>query len=171
MSSSAHGATLVRRVFVDPRAPQNDAIAEAAHWIRLGRVVAMSTDTLYGIAVDPCNAEAVARVFEAKGRPAGLALPLVAADVEQIASHLGRPPLMALRLADRFWPGPLAVLMPAPPALAVEVTAGTGTVAVRVPNFTIARAVCRACGHPVTATSANISGEVASADPDEVERT
>src|SRR5438105_14078655 len=101
MSSSAHGATLVRRVFVDPRAPQNDAIAEAAHWIRLGRVVAMSTDTLYGLAVDPFNAEAVARVFEAKGRPAGWVLPLLPADVGQTASHLGRPRLMPRRLATR----------------------------------------------------------------------
>jgi len=131
----------------------------------------MSTDTLYGLAVDPFNAEAVARVFDVKGRPAGLALPLVAADVEQIATHIGPPPLMALRLADRFWPGPLALLMPAPPALAAKVSAGTGTVAVRVPNFPIARAICTACGHPVTATSANISGQSASADPDEVERT
>src|SRR5438067_13740199 len=100
----------MRRVVVDPGAPQNDAIAEAVHWIRLGRVVAMATDTLYGLAADPFNADAVARVFEVKGRAARQALPLIAADGDQIATRLGPLPPMALRLAGRFWPGPVAVL-------------------------------------------------------------
>lgn len=161
----------MRRVFVDPEAPQRDAIDEAAKWIRAGQVVAIPTDTLYGLAADPFNAEAIARVFEVKGRAAERALPLIAADARQIALHLGQLPPVAVRLADRFWPGPLTMLMPAAPSLSRDLTGGTGKVGVRIPADPIARAVCAACGRPVTATSANVSGEPAAATPDEVERS
>jgi len=160
----------VRRVFVDPGAPQRDAIDEAAKWIRAGCVVAIPTDTLYGLAADPFNQAAVARVFAVKGRRAERALPLIAADAGQIASRLGRLSELGARLADRFWPGPLTLLIPAGRPLAREVSGGTGTVGVRVPADPIARAVCAACGHPVTATSANVSGDPAAATADEVER-
>lgn len=161
----------MRRVFVDPGAPQRDAIDEAARWIRLGSIVAMPTDTLYGLAADPFNAAAVARIFAVKGRAATSALPLVAADAAQIARHLGPLPELAVRLAGHFWPGPLTMLMPAARQLARDVSGGTGKVGVRVPADDIARAVCAASGHPVTATSANVTGEPAPATPDEVERT
>jgi L-threonylcarbamoyladenylate synthase len=160
----------MRRVFVDPGAPQRDAIDEAAKWIRAGSVVAIPTDTLYGLAADPFNTGAVARVFVVKGRAAARALPLIAADAAQIARYLGALPKMAMRLADHFWPGPLTMLMPAAAALAPDLSGGTGKVGVRVPADPIARAVCAACGHPVTATSANVSGEAAPATADEVER-
>jgi L-threonylcarbamoyladenylate synthase len=161
----------MRRVFVDPGAPQRDAIQEAAMWIRRGGLVALPTDTLYGLAADPFRAGAVARVFEAKGRDAGRALPLIAADTAQVVAHLGPLPPLASVLAARFWPGPLTLLVAAVPRLAPAVTGGTGPVGVRVPANDVARAVCAACGHPVTATSANRSGERATADPDVVERT
>ena len=161
----------MRRVFVDREAPQHDAIDEAAKWIRLGYVVAIPTDTLYGLAADPFSEAAVARVFDVKDRGADRALPLIAADVAQIVAHLGRLSETAVRLADHFWPGPLTLLMPAARQLARDVSGGTGQVGVRVPADPIARAVCVACGHPVTATSANISGNAAPATPDEVERT
>jgi L-threonylcarbamoyladenylate synthase len=160
----------MRRVFVDPGAPQRDAIDEAAKWIRAGSVVAIPTDTLYGLAADPFNTGAVARVFVVKGRAAARALPLIAADAAQIARHLGALPKMAMRLADHFWPGPLTMLMPAAAALAPDLSGGTGKVGVRVPADPIAMAVCAACGYPVTATSANVSGEPAPATADEVER-
>jgi L-threonylcarbamoyladenylate synthase len=159
----------MRRVVVDREAPQRDAIDEAAKWIRAGYVVAIPTDTLYGLAADPFSAAAVARVFDVKGRVADRALPLIAADVAQIASRLGRLSDTAARLADRFWPGPLTLLMPAARQLAREVSGGTGTVGVRVPADAIARAVCAACGHPVTATSASLSGAPAAATADDVE--
>lgn len=161
----------MRRVFVDPGAPQRDAIDEAARWIRLGGVVAIPTDTLYGLAADPFSADAVARIFAVKGRAAARALPLVAADAAQITRHLGALPEMAVRLAGHFWPGPLTMLMPAARVLARDVSGGTGKVGVRVPADPIARAVCAACGHPVTATSANATGEPPPATPDEVERS
>jgi L-threonylcarbamoyladenylate synthase len=161
----------MRRVFVDPGAPQRDAIQEAAKWIRAGGLVALPTDTLYGLAADPFHARAVARVFEVKGRAAGQALPLIAADLAQVTRHLGGLPPAGARLASRFWPGPLTLLVAAPPALARDVSAGTGRVGVRVPAHEIARAICRAADRPVTATSANRSGQPATADPDVVERT
>jgi L-threonylcarbamoyladenylate synthase len=161
----------MRRVFVDPGAPQRDALLEAAKWIRTGGLVALATDTLYGLAVDPFRADAVARLFAAKGRAEDRGVPLIAADEAQIAAHLGPLPPAGAALARRFWPGPLTVLIEAPAALAGRVTGGTGRIGVRVPAHEIARAVCRAADRPVTATSANISGRPPTADPDEVERT
>jgi L-threonylcarbamoyladenylate synthase len=161
----------VRRVFVDPEAPQRDAIEEAATWIRNGGVVAIPTDTLYGLAADPFSAGAIARVFAVKGRDAERALPLIAADAAQVATHLGRVPPAGQRLAERYWPGPLTLLVPAPRAIVKDVHGGTGKVGVRVPRDAVACAICRAVGAPITATSANLSGAPATADPDEVERT
>jgi L-threonylcarbamoyladenylate synthase len=161
----------MRRVFVDVGAPQRDAIREAAHWIRNGGIVAVPTDTLYGLAVDPTRTGAVARLFAVKGRAAGQAVPLIAADIEQVTEHFAPLTARAARLADRFWPGPLTVLVATPAALARDVDGGTGQVGVRVPDHGVARAIAAACGRPITATSANLSGEPATADPDAVERT
>jgi L-threonylcarbamoyladenylate synthase len=161
----------MRRVFVDPDSPQRDAIQEAAKWIVNGGIVAVPTDTLYGLAANPFSADAVARIFAVKGRAAERALPLVAADAAQVAAHLGRLSPMAARLVARFWPGPLTLLVAAPAGLAREVTGGTGKVGVRVPANDVARAICTMAGRPITATSANISGNPATASPDDVERT
>ncbi|HEY7289821.1 MAG TPA: L-threonylcarbamoyladenylate synthase [Vicinamibacterales bacterium] len=161
----------MRRVFVDPEAPQRDAIEEAATWIRSGGLAAIPTDTLYGLAANPFDASAVERVFAAKGRGSDQALPLIAADVAQVTRYVGRLPESAVRLAERFWPGPVTILLPAPAAIAPAVSGGTGRVGVRVPADAIARSVCAAVGHPVTATSANISGEPATDDPNRVEDT
>lgn len=157
-------------MFVDPGSPQRDAIQEAAKWILSGGVVALPTDTLYGLAADPFSPDAVARVFLVKGRAAERALPLIAADAQQVAAHLGLLSATAARLAERFWPGPLTLLVAAPRTLAHDVTGGTGRVGVRVPADDVARAICRAAGRPLTATSANVSGRPATADPDQVER-
>ena len=161
----------MRRVFVDPESPQRDAIQEAAKWILAGGIVAIPTDTLYGLAANPFSATAVARVFAVKGRDAARALPLIAADAAQVATHMGDLPRSGERLAERFWPGPLTLIVRAPPTLVADVTGGTGTVGVRVPADAVARAICAACARPLTATSANVSGAPATSDPDQVERT
>jgi L-threonylcarbamoyladenylate synthase len=160
----------VRRIFVDPGSPQRDAIQEAAKWILSGGIVALPTDTLYGLAADPFSSVGVARVFAVKGRAAERALPLIAADVEQVVHHLGVLPPAGRRLAERFWPGPLTLLLAAPRGLAPEVSGGTGKVGVRVPADEVARAVCAAAGRPITATSANVSGVPPTPDPDRVEQ-
>ncbi len=138
----------------------------AAAAIHAGGVVALPTDTLYGLAADPFNADAVARLFVLKGRTALHAIPLIASDAAQIVRHIGPLPPAAQRLADRFWPGPLTLLVNAPRRLAEAVSAGTGRVGVRVPAHTVARALCDAAGTLLTATSANLSGQPPTDDPD-----
>lgn len=158
----------MQRIHVDAARPDAAALGRAAAVIRDGGLVAFPTDTLYGIAADPFNPVAVRRVFEAKHRETGSALPLVAADLTQVLARIGPMSVNARRLSECFWPGPLTILMPAPPAIAPEVAAGTGLVAVRVPNHVVARELCRLAGSPLVATSANRSGQPASSDPDDV---
>jgi L-threonylcarbamoyladenylate synthase len=160
----------MRRVFVNGESPHRDALQEAAARILRGGVVALPTDTLYGLAVDPFNRAAVDRLYDVKGRPADRALPLVACDAAQVIAWFGPLPPAGRLLASAFWPGPLTLLLTAPAALAPAVTADTGRVGVRVPADAVARGVCRAAGRPVTATSANVSGQPPTANPDDVER-
>lgn len=130
----------------------------AARLLADGRLVAYPTDTLYGLAVDPRRADAVERLFRAKGRPAAMAVPLIAASMEQVARDAGRLTPLARALAQRFWPGPLTLVVAASAALSPRLLGGGATVAVRVPDHAVARALAAALGHPVTATSANRSG-------------
>jgi L-threonylcarbamoyladenylate synthase len=159
------------RVVVNRTEPAPVLLDRAAAVILAGGLVALPTDTLYGLAADPFNAAAVRRVFLVKGRTLARALPLVAADVAQINSQLGPLSPIALALARRFWPGPLTLLVPASGVLAADVTGGTGRVGVRVPAHAVARGLCRACGSVLTATSANLSGRPPSNDPDDVARS
>ena len=159
---------MLMRIIVTERSPDAAGIARAAAIIRAGGLVAFPTDTLYGLAADPFNAEAVARVFAAKGRGVERALPLIAADEMQITRQLAALPPLAGPLAERFWPGPLTLLIAAPPTLAAAVTGGTGRVGVRVPAHDVAQALCRASETVLTATSANLSGGPATDDPDVV---
>jgi len=131
-------------------------------------VVAYPTDTLYGLAVDPRRADAVARVYALKARTPGRALPLVAADLAQVVATLGPLGEAERRLAEACWPGPLTLVVRGPATLAPDVMGADGTIAVRVPAHRVACALARAVGHPVTATSANRSGRAAHATPDEV---
>jgi L-threonylcarbamoyladenylate synthase len=160
----------VRRIVVHPIDVTSGALDAAVRAIRNGGIVAMPTDTLYGLGADPFRADAVERLFQLKGRSADKALPLIAADAGQVNEYLGTLPAMAARLASRFWPGPLTLVIAAPPSLASRVTGGGATIGVRVPAHRVARALCEAWGRPLTATSANISGEAPSADPDRVAR-
>lgn len=150
---------------VDPAAPEAAVLREAAQAIVDGQLVILPTDTLYGLAADPRNAGAVRQVFTVKGRAGGQALPLIAADRAQVEQQLGPLSPLAARLAEAYWPGPLTLVVPAPGTIAAEVTGGTGTVGVRVPDHAVARGVCEEAGTTVTATSANLSGRSPSADP------
>ena len=132
-------------------------IETAAAALRRGGVVAYPTETFYGIGALARDAAAVARIAAAKGRPEGKPLPLVAADRAMVEEVAQVGPLAA-RLADRFWPGPLTLVLPARPGLPEPVTAGTGTVGIRVPGGEVARALSRAAGGPVVSTSANPAG-------------
>lgn len=148
---------------VDAVAPDLRVIREAATMIRDGLVVAYPTDTLYGLAVDPRNAAGVRRLFALKGRPDTSALTLIAADAVQ-AGMAGEMTRSADRLVERWWPGPLTIVVRARGALAVETLAGGSTVGVRVPDQAVARALAAAVGFCITATSANRSGQAAATD-------
>jgi L-threonylcarbamoyladenylate synthase len=156
------------RLRLNAIAPDATVLERAAAVIRDGRLVAFPTDTLYGLAADPYNPEAVARVFQAKGRSADRALPLIAADEEQISAQLGPLPPLGRELARRFWPGPLTLLIEAPADLAAHVAGGTSRVGVRVPSHDVARGLCRASRSVLTATSANVSGQPPVDNPDDV---
>jgi L-threonylcarbamoyladenylate synthase len=133
-------------------------IRAACTILQSGGVVAYPTDTFYGLAADPRSAEAVARLFAIKGRQAGQAIPLIAADEAQ-AEAAGEMNATALRLADAFWPGPLSLVVPASELITAEAMAADGSVALRVPDCEAARELARAFGFCLTATSANRSGE------------
>src|SRR5262249_51850540 len=135
-----------------------------------GGLAAIPTDTLYGLAADPFNGDAVARVFAVKGRASDRALPLVAASTAQVLQYFGPLPAIGARLAERFWPGPLTLVLRAPTGLRPDVTGGLDTVGIRVPAHAVTTALCAACAMPLTATSANLTGEPPTGDPDDVVR-
>ena len=143
---------------VDAERPAETALRAAAAALARGRLVAYPTDTLYGLGADPRDAAAVARVYQAKARPARLAMPLIAADLVQVDECAACLSPLARRLADRFWPGPLTLVLDAAPTLDPRILGEGGSVAVRVPAHPVAVALARTFGHAVTSTSANRSG-------------
>jgi L-threonylcarbamoyladenylate synthase len=157
----------VIRLVMDAAAPDAGGIASAVAVLREGGVVAYPTDTLYGLAVDPRQDDAVRRLFDVKARDRTAAVALVAADVAQ-AQQAGTFGGSELALARAFWPGPLTIVVPAAPALSTRLSGGLGTIGVRVPAHAVARAMAGAFGWCITATSANVSGRPAAMTADEV---
>ena len=137
------------------------AIERAAAAIRGGGVVAIPTDTVYGLAADPFQREAVRRIFRLKGRPESKPILLLVESLRQVEQLTSRIPEAFERMAVRFWPGPLTVILPAAPAVPEWITSGTGTVAVRLPGSILVRELIRAARRPLTGTSANRSGRPA----------
>lgn len=149
----------VEMVKINSETPEPSLIRYAADQIRSGQVLGMPTDTFYGLAVDPFNLRAVDRVYEIKSRSRHKPLSLLIEDVDQ-AEHLANTlPDEFYALAKKFWPGPLTIILKAASRLPLKVTANTGNVALRVPNANIPLEVIKAAGIPITATSANLSGE------------
>ncbi len=141
---------------IHPDEPEPAHIATVVASLNAGQVVALPTDTFYGLAVDPINLHAVDRIYEIKTRHKPLSL--LISEVEQ-AYELAREIDTAFdRLAEKFWPGPLTIIVKAGSKLPLRVTASTGNVALRVPEAAISRAVVAKLGLPITATSANLSG-------------
>jgi len=148
--------------------PDRDGIAVAARAIRDGKVVAYPTETVYGLAVDPFSREAIRALFEAKGRPEVNPVLLIAADVSQVEKISLAISDTARRYMERFWPGPLSLVLRKHPDLPSELCGGGETVCVRVPGSEIARDLCRAFGGAITSTSANRSGEPSATKPGEI---
>jgi L-threonylcarbamoyladenylate synthase len=146
-------------VKINSDAPETSLIRYTADQIRAGEVLGMPTDTFYGLAADPFNLRAVDRVYEIKSRSRHKPLSLLIESTEQ-AEELAQPlPDEFYMLARRYWPGPLTIIVKASSRLPLKVTANTGHVALRVPNAKIPLSVVQAAQIPITATSANLSGE------------
>lgn len=126
--------------------------------IKQGGVIAFRTDTFYGLGADPFNAVAVAQLKALKGRDDGKPILLLIADLDQIDRVIAERTEEFNRLAAKFWPGPLTIIGRAVDELPAEITAGTGTVGVRLPNDESVRRLVRECGGVLTATSANPAG-------------
>ena len=150
---------MTERLAVDPRRPDPTVLARAAEALRGGALVAFPTETFYGLGAAALDAAAVRRVFEVKGRPESRPL-LVLVDseamVETVAAEI---PARARALMARHWPGPLTLVLRARPTVPAEVHARTGTIGVRLSPHPVAAGLVRALGAPVTAPSANITGQ------------
>jgi L-threonylcarbamoyladenylate synthase len=142
------------------------ALAPAIEALTRGGVIAYPTDTLYGLGADPRDERAVGRIFDIKGRSEQQPLPLIASTIEQ-ALQVGHANEAAARLASRFWPGPVTLILRLRTPLAPGVGAH-GTVGVRVPDHPVARALAEGLGFPITSTSANRSGQPPAALASEV---
>jgi L-threonylcarbamoyladenylate synthase len=141
---------------MDPDEPEADRVRYVARCLQKGQVVGIPTDTFYGLAVDPVNLRAVESIYEIKSRMKHKPLSLLVASVAQ-AFELSRDLGANFdKLAERFWPGPLTVIVRASSRLPLRSTANTGNVALRIPDAAIPRAIVEAFGLPITATSANL---------------
>lgn len=144
-------------------------VRAVAEILRRGGVVAYPTETFYGLGCLARDAAAVHRLAALKGRTDGKPLPLVAGDRAQVAD-VAELDEAAAGLADAFWPGPLTLVLPARPEVPPEISAGTGTVGIRVSGSEIARALALAAGGPLVSTSANPAGGMPPVRPEDLDR-
>lgn len=143
-------------------------IKAAAEILKKGGIVAIPTETVYGLAASAYSDEAIEKVFLAKGRPQDNPLIVHISDIEEIKNIVSEMPNEAKTLAERFWPGPLTMVLPRTERVAPRVSAGLSTVAVRMPENEIARSIIRECGLPLAAPSANLSGSPSPTTADHV---
>lgn len=145
---------------VDPQRPAESAIAEASEVITAGGLVAFPTETVYGLGANALSEAAVAKIFEAKGRPPRNPIIVHVADEQGAQDLVAAWPESAQRLAQQFWPGPLTLVLPKQSAVPDNVTAGGTTVGVRVPSHPVALQLLKTCTLPIAAPSANRSSRV-----------
>lgn len=136
-----------------------ETIRRARRLLRSGQVVVFPTDTVYGVGAHAFQTEAVAALYAAKNRPATKAIPILVAQIEDIARVARAVPAVAWRLAERLWPGGLTLVLPGAKRVPSIVTAGGDSVAVRCPDHPVPLALINAAGAPLAATSANLSGQ------------
>lgn len=148
---------------ISPETPDPAVIRYAAQLIRRGELVAIPTDTFYGIAADPFNLAAVDQIYRVKGRPETRALPILVNSVAQAVSLALDVPYSFHKLAAKFWPGPLTLLVEASTGIPLKITADTGNVALRWPKSIFVCSLIDLVKGPITGTSGNISGQPACA--------
>ena len=142
--------------------------ARASRIISSGGIIAYRTDTLYGLGADPLNITAVRKIRTLKGREEGKPILLLISDREQVQRFIASRTSTFDRVSDRFWPGPLTLIGLARPELPIELTAGTATIGLRLPDDERVRELVRACGGALTATSANPSNQPVASNADQV---
>lgn len=155
---------------IDPGAPAPAIIATAAQTLRRGGLVAFPTETVYGLGANALDTQAVARIFAAKGRPANNPLIVHVADLESARCLAAEWPDAAVRLVERFWPGPLTLVVKKTAAVPAIVTADGPTVALRSPAHKVALAILAAAGIPIAAPSANRSSRLSPTRAEHVRR-
>ena len=146
---------------INAQVPEADALRYAAHFLVRGSVIAIPTDTFYGLAADPFNLAAVGHIYLVKGRPETRALPILVNSTALAVSLARDVPYTFHKLAQKFWPGPLTLLVDASNHIPLKVTAHTGQVALRWPKSPIISALIDLVSGPITGTSGNISGQPA----------
>jgi len=146
---------------VSPETPDPVTLRYAASLIRRGELVAIPTDTFYGLAADPFNLAAVGSIYRVKGRPETRALPILVNSIAQAVSLARDVPYSFHKLASKFWPGPLTILVEASTRVPLKVTAHTGNVALRWPKSPIVNGLIELLHGPITGTSGNVSGQPA----------
>jgi L-threonylcarbamoyladenylate synthase len=152
---------------IQRQSPQ--ALKDAAQTISNGGLIAFRTDTFYGLGADPLSRLAVRRIRQLKGREETKPILLLVSDYDKVASFITKPSGLFLSLAGRYWPGPLTLVSNARPELPEELTAGTATIGLRLPDDDDVRSLVRACGGVLTATSANPSGDLPARTAKDVE--
>ncbi|HXT11242.1 MAG TPA: L-threonylcarbamoyladenylate synthase [Candidatus Angelobacter sp.] len=158
--ADVHVAMKTEVLATHARALFNAAVKRAVELLEAGEVVALPTETVYGLAANAFNAAAVARIFEIKGRPAHNPIIVHVAEAEMARQCVTGWPPLAEKLAKAFWPGPLTLVLPRAQKIPDAVTAGGDTVGVRWPSHPFIQEVIRACGFPLAAPSANLSNQV-----------
>ncbi len=149
---------MTKIIKIDPLNIDMDLLSQAADVIRHGGLVAFPTETVYGLGADTFNAEAVANIFRAKGRPMDNPLISHIADIGELEKFAREIPDSAIKLANEFWGGPLTIILKKKKGIPDAVTAGLDTVAVRLPSHSVANALIKLSGTPIAAPSANLSG-------------
>lgn len=147
---------------------ESDVCVEAVQCLKSGGIIAIPTDTVYGLGADPFNSDAVQKLYTFKGRPDGKPIPLVlssVSDVHRVAQNL---PDYFFYLTERFWPGGLTIIVEAKDLLPI-LTAGGNTVGVRIPDNPLLLQILQAFGGPAAITSANFSGEPPATSPQEID--
>jgi len=139
--------------------PTDENIEKAGKLLKSGEVVGIPTETVYGLAADATNPDAVSKIFVAKGRPQDNPLIVHIADKDDIEKYAHDIPEIAYRIADKFWPGPLTMVLPKKDIIPEVTSGGLNTVGIRFPSNTIAQKIIKSAGAPLAAPSANLSGK------------
>lgn len=139
--------------------PESNAISEVANILKNGGIVAIPTETVYGLAGNALSSDSAEKIFKAKGRPSDNPFIVHISEMSEWDSLVSSIPEPARELAERFWPGPLTIILPKSDKIPLTVSGGLPTVGVRMPKNEIARAIIKECGFPLAAPSANTSGK------------